>query len=120
MRRAAPQRARGLREPGAAELVAVRGENRRLLDLVLHVRGVRLVVRMQPVDDGRDVRRHTRAAGGDAVLLARAGSAVRRPPRRMPVAALRRVEGVEAVTEGAGGVMRDEGVLPLPARTVHG
>ena len=84
-----------------------------------HVGGVRLVERMQPVDHRADVRRHARAAREQAVLLARAGPAPRRPPRRVLVAALRRIERIEAVTEDARRVVSDEGVLATPALTVH-
>ena len=56
----------------------------------------------------RDVRRHAGAARRQPVLLARAGPALRRPPGRMLVAALRRIERIEAVTEDAGRVVRDE------------
>ncbi len=38
----------------------------------------------------------------------------------MRVPALGRVEGIEAVAEGSCGIVRDERVLPSPARSVHG
>ena len=40
-------------------------------------------------------------------------------PGGVRVSALGRVEGIEAVAEGSGGIVRDERVLPLPAGAVH-
>src|ERR1039458_6087405 len=74
---------------------------------------------MQPLHDGRDVRRHTGAARGQPVLLARAGATQSRPPRRVLVAALGWIERIEAVTEDASRVVRTERVLAPPALTVH-
>src|SRR6202030_1766706 len=58
------------------------------------------------------------AARGQTVLLARPGAALRRLAGRMLVAAGRRIERVEPVTEDAGRVVRDEGGLAPPARGV--
>ena len=52
--------------------------------------------------------------------VARARARASPSTRRMLVAALRGIERIEAVTEDARRVVRDERVLAPPARTVHG
>src|SRR6202043_4206065 len=67
-----------------------------------------------PTDVGRD----TGPVRGKPILLAGAGSAGRGFPRRVLIAAAGGIEGVEAVAETAGRLVRHEGVLAPPARPV--
>jgi len=105
--------------PARQELVAVPEQHGRLARLPRDVVRVRAVERMEALHDRRDVRRHARATRRDAVLLPRARAALLRRAGRMLIAALRRVEAVEAVTEGARRVVRHERVLALPAGPVR-
>src|SRR5579864_7314652 len=75
---------------------------------------------MQAGDLGLDIRCHTGALRDQPVARAGAGAARRSLTRRVLVAACGWVERVEAVAVGARGVVGDEGVLALPARSVGG
>src|SRR3954447_17897032 len=85
-----------------------------------HILRISAIEWVQGGDRRRHVGQNARPGGGDAVLLARARAALPAGVAGgMPVAALRRVERVEAVTEDAGRVVRDERVLALPAGAVR-
>src|SRR5581483_9144421 len=118
----------GRPETCAPSEVAVAGRARRVapaLDLLerprLECRVVRiaLVIRAERRPGPADVGRDARPVCGQPVELADPGTAPCRLARRMLVAALRRIEGVEAVAEAARALVRHEGVLAPPARAVR-
>src|SRR2546423_1767800 len=106
-------------QAGAAEPVAPREQQLRLLVLPGDVGLTRAVEGMQAGQERRDVRRHAGAARSEAVLVAGPGAAPRGPTGWMLEAAGQGIERIEAVTEDARRIVWDEGVLATPARTVH-